>query len=128
MIKIYIADNEEKIKSILSELINEKGNFRFEISKKENIFQIMEKDLNNIESNPTLESKVVELENSLYREKKGVLYKSVLQVIEKPLIEAVLERTEGNQLKAARILGINRNTMRSKIKKLGIIVEKLKGY
>ena len=39
---------------------------------------------------------------------------------EKPLIEHVLERTEGNQLKAAKILGMNRNTMRAKIKKLGI--------
>jgi two-component system nitrogen regulation response regulator GlnG len=48
------------------------------------------------------------------------LYKSVIQAIEKPLIENTLERTAGNQLKAARILGINRNTIRSKIKKLGI--------
>jgi DNA-binding protein Fis len=63
---------------------------------------------------------VVELEKCLYDEKKGVLYKSILELVEKPIIERVLERTEGNQLKAARILGINRNTMRTKIKKLGI--------
>ncbi len=63
---------------------------------------------------------VVELEKSLYNEKKGVLYKSLLDIVEKPLIERVLARTEGNQFKAARILGINRNTMRAKIKKLGI--------
>jgi two-component system nitrogen regulation response regulator GlnG len=50
----------------------------------------------------------------------------VLEAIEKPLIEQTLERTEGNQLKAARILGINRNTMRAKIKKLGIDAEKFK--
>ena len=49
-----------------------------------------------------------------------MLYKSILEIIEKPLFEHVLERTEGNQLKAARILGINRNTMRAKVKKLGI--------
>ncbi|MDD5348254.1 MAG: helix-turn-helix domain-containing protein [Candidatus Omnitrophica bacterium] len=36
------------------------------------------------------------------------------------MIEYVLQQTEGNQLKAARILGLNRNTIRAKIKKLGI--------
>lgn len=59
-------------------------------------------------------------DNSISRGRGGMLYKSIIQAIEKPLIEHTLERTEGNQLKAARILGINRNTMRSKIKKLGI--------
>ena len=53
-------------------------------------------------------------------EKDRELYRSVIQAIEKPLIEGTLERTAGNQLKAARILGINRNTIRSKMKKLGI--------
>ena len=63
---------------------------------------------------------VVELEDALYNAKHGVLYKSILEILEKPLIEHILERTAGNQLKAARILGINRNTIRTKIKKLGI--------
>lgn len=64
--------------------------------------------------------------DSINREPGGALYRSVIQSIEKPLIENVLERTAGNQLKASRILGINRNTMRSKIKKLGIDVKKWK--
>lgn len=59
-------------------------------------------------------------DDSLNKSKEGTLYRSIIQAIEKPLIEHILERTEGNQLKAARILGINRNTMRSKIRKLGI--------
>ena len=69
---------------------------------------------------------VIELEKALYDEKRGVLYRTVLDAIEKPLIEYVLERTEGNQLKASRILGINRNTMRAKIKKLGIDIKRWK--
>lgn len=64
--------------------------------------------------------KVMISDHDLDREKEGVLYKVIIQAIERPLIEHTLERTFGNQLKAARILGINRNTMRSKIKKLGI--------
>ena len=75
---------------------------------------------NSIKAPDTLEEKVIELENALFNEKKGVLYKAVLNKIEKPLIENVLGRTCGNQLLAARILGINRNTIRSKMKKLGI--------
>jgi len=68
----------------------------------------------------SLKDKVLELENFLYNEKKGVLYKTIIETVERPLIERALERTEGNQLKAARILGINRNTIRARIRKLGI--------
>lgn len=73
-----------------------------------------------------LEKRITEFDDSLYKEKQGVLYKYVLEVIEKPLIEHALERTYGNQLKAAKILGINRNTIRTKIKKLGIDPNKWK--
>jgi DNA-binding protein Fis len=71
-------------------------------------------------------AQIIVFESDLFNEKKGVLYKSVLKAIEKPLIEQTLERTEGNQLKAARLLGLNRNTLRVKIKKLEINVEKWK--
>jgi two-component system nitrogen regulation response regulator GlnG len=48
------------------------------------------------------------------------LYYRILPLIEKPLIEMTLRATEGNQLKAAYVLGINRNTLRKKISELGI--------
>ncbi|MBU0959440.1 MAG: helix-turn-helix domain-containing protein, partial [Nanoarchaeota archaeon] len=50
-----------------------------------------------------------------------------IAVIEKPLIENILYRTEGNQLKAAKILGINRNTLHTKIKKLKSSLEEKTG-
>jgi two-component system nitrogen regulation response regulator GlnG len=59
-------------------------------------------------------------------EREKELYRSVIESIEKPLIENTLERTAGNQLKAAKILGINRNTIRSKIRKLGIDAKRWK--
>jgi len=54
------------------------------------------------------------------------IYKSVIKSVEKPLIEMALEKTMGNQVKAARLLGINRNTIRTKVKKLGINPSKWK--
>jgi len=52
------------------------------------------------------------------------LHARVLALVEKPLLEAVLERTGGNQVKSAEILGINRNTLRKRITELGIVVPK----
>ncbi len=54
------------------------------------------------------------------------LYHRILPLIEKPLIETTLQATDGNQLKAAYVLGINRNTLRKKISELGIHVSEYK--
>jgi two-component system nitrogen regulation response regulator GlnG len=48
------------------------------------------------------------------------LYERVLREIERPLLGIALEATRGNQIKAAELLGINRNTLRKKISELGI--------
>ena len=50
------------------------------------------------------------------------LYERVLREVEGPLISLSLEATRGNQLKAARLLGLNRNTLRKKIRELDIRV------
>jgi two-component system nitrogen regulation response regulator GlnG len=44
----------------------------------------------------------------------------VLHQMERPLLRIILEKTGGNQLQAAKILGINRNTLRKKITTLRI--------
>jgi len=50
------------------------------------------------------------------------LHGRILREIERPLIEKVLAVTRGNQLKAAALLGVNRNTLRKKIRELEIEV------
>lgn len=57
---------------------------------------------------------------------EGEVYSRILSKMEKVLIECVLRRSLGNQLAAARILGINRNTLHAKIKKLNIDVNQFK--
>ncbi|MGH8490483.1 MAG: helix-turn-helix domain-containing protein [Gammaproteobacteria bacterium] len=49
------------------------------------------------------------------------LYELVLTEVERPLFEAVLAQTGGNLSKAARILGLNRNTLRTRLKKYSLI-------
>jgi two-component system, NtrC family, nitrogen regulation response regulator GlnG len=54
------------------------------------------------------------------------LYDRVLRDVERPLISMCLGATRGNQIKAAEILGVNRNTLRAKIRSLDIPV--LRGF
>jgi Fis family transcriptional regulator len=53
---------------------------------------------------------------SLNGHKPGDLYQLVIGEVEKPLLHAVLTYTNGNQSEAAEILGINRGTLRKKLK------------
>lgn len=60
------------------------------------------------------------------RVNRGKVYSRVIEDIEKQLIEKALERSFGNQIAAAKILGINRNTLHTKMKKFNIEVGKFK--
>jgi two-component system nitrogen regulation response regulator GlnG len=50
------------------------------------------------------------------------LYDRILREVERPLIELSLSATKGNQIRAAKLLGLNRNTLRKKIRDLDIQV------
>lgn len=55
------------------------------------------------------------------------LYQRVLAEVEHPLLMASLTATRGNQIKAAELLGVNRNTLRKKIRDLGVNVYRTSG-
>jgi two-component system nitrogen regulation response regulator GlnG len=61
-----------------------------------------------------------EVEAGLAAPEPHDLYQRLLEKVERPLLESVLEHTGGNQIRAAAILGINRNTLRKKIVELGL--------
>jgi two-component system nitrogen regulation response regulator GlnG len=48
------------------------------------------------------------------------LYDRILQEIERPLLSIALAECQGNQLRTAELLGLNRNTLRKKIRDLGL--------
>ena len=50
----------------------------------------------------------------------GLLHSMIIEEVEKPLIELIMNLHSGNQIQAARTLGINRNTLRKKIQFYGI--------
>jgi two-component system nitrogen regulation response regulator GlnG len=52
------------------------------------------------------------------------LYDRVLKELERPLISMTLEATNGNQIKSSQVLGLNRNTLRKKIRELNIPITK----
>src|SRR5690606_13530777 len=50
----------------------------------------------------------------------GQIYQTVIEQVERPLIRLALATTNGNKVRAAALLGLNRNTLRSKINGLGV--------
>ncbi|HLC40173.1 MAG TPA: sigma-54 dependent transcriptional regulator [Methylomirabilota bacterium] len=67
-----------------------------------------------------VQKKLDECIRGLSSHQEANLYDLVIGLIEKPLLRAVLKETEGNQVKASALLGINRNTLRKKLKEHGI--------
>ncbi len=54
-------------------------------------------------------------------EQPSPIYEMVMQSVERPMIETVLARVNGNQTQAAALLGMNRNTLRKKMQAYGLI-------
>jgi two-component system nitrogen regulation response regulator GlnG len=52
---------------------------------------------------------------------RPLLYRRILARVERPLLRHVLARCGGNQLRAARLLGVNRNTLRKRLRTLGLL-------
>ena len=67
-----------------------------------------------------LEEKLKRYLKEMSKLENSTLYNAVISEVERSLISIVLKETEGNQLKAAKTLGINRNTLRTKIQEYKI--------
>jgi Fis family transcriptional regulator len=58
--------------------------------------------------------------NDLDGDEPTAIYEMVINTVEKPLLLYIMNKTEGNQSKAAKILGLNRNTLRKKLKQYNL--------
>jgi Fis family transcriptional regulator len=58
---------------------------------------------------------------TLNGDRPGDLYEFVISEVERPLFKAVMDYTQGNQSQAAGILGINRGTLRKKLRTYSLI-------
>jgi two-component system nitrogen regulation response regulator GlnG len=67
---------------------------------------------------------VARMVRDLLKDKTGNIYYLVQAAVDRAVLAAVLEHVKGNQVEAAEMLGISRNTLRSKLRSLGLVVEK----
>ncbi|HET8578363.1 MAG TPA: sigma-54 dependent transcriptional regulator [Methylomirabilota bacterium] len=67
-----------------------------------------------------IEKKMQECVRGLRGHASANLHSLMVGLVEKPLLRAVMRETRGNQVRAAQLLGINRNTLRKKLKEHGI--------
>jgi Fis family transcriptional regulator len=80
------------------------------------VSQMSDSESDNVSLNGTIKSMLEDYFNDLDGHPPADLYQMVLQEIEQPLLETVLHYTRGNQSKAAVLLGLNRGTLRKKLK------------
>ena len=71
-------------------------------------------------------NEISDLEDYFVKVGKGEVYQVAIDDVERRLIEKALEIAEGNQLMASKILGLNRNTLHAKIKKLDINADRFR--
>jgi two-component system nitrogen regulation response regulator GlnG len=67
-----------------------------------------------------IERKMAECVRGLRGQAAANLHGLMVGLVEKPLLRSVMRETKGNQVRAAQLLGINRNTLRKKLKEHGI--------
>ena len=58
--------------------------------------------------------------NDLDGDQANAIYEMVINTVEKPLLLYIMNKAEGNQSKAAKMLGLNRNTLRKKLKQYNL--------
>ena len=77
------------------------------------------------QSNPTLREHVAISMQQYLKQMQGQplndVYDLVLSQVEEPLLRAIMEHTRNNQTKAAKVLGLNRGTLRKKLKRYNLL-------
>lgn len=86
--------------------------------------QIMTEDLEDLALEEIVHKKLASFLSRFNELDAMELYTTIIQMVERPLISLVLQKTNGNQIQAAKVLGINRNTLRKMIRTLKIKLDR----
>ncbi len=86
-----------------------------------NLQNIKNETSQSIGLNNTIRSALTQFLDDLGDENPGNVYDLVLQQVEAPLLELIMQHVDGNQSRAAEYLGINRGTLRKKLKTYQLI-------
>ncbi len=86
----------------------------------ENPAILRKSELQDLSLEEMIKGKLLSFLNRFDRFEPSDLYDTLLPMFERPLLSLVLQKTSGNQIQASKMLGINRNTLRKKIKALKI--------
>lgn len=85
----------------------------------------LQADSSSFSSNPTLREHVAISMQHYLKQMQGQplseVYDLVLSQVEEPLLRAIMENTRNNQTKAAQVLGLNRGTLRKKLKRYDLL-------
>ncbi|NVK22595.1 MAG: DNA-binding transcriptional regulator Fis [Kangiellaceae bacterium] len=85
----------------------------------------LQADSASFSSNPTLREHVAISMQHYLKQMHGQplneVYDLVLSQVEEPLLRAIMEHTRNNQTKAAQVLGLNRGTLRKKLKRYDLL-------
>lgn len=125
MITVVVVEDEKKVYDLLSNVLTKSGYTLVDEVASGGMIKIIKRASRQVNDTGI---NLADSGDYFMKNNGGELYKTTVMDIEKNLISSVLARTDGNQLKAAKILGINRNTLRTKILKLGIDVARWKTY
>jgi DNA-binding protein Fis len=124
MINIVITENYQEIITKIEKVIAESGYSLVDEPQSGGALKIIQK-LNN-DQDDLVNKKLSFLKVICNKKESNGVYKDFCAKLEKKVIESALIETDGNKLKAAKILGINRNTLSSKINKFKIKINQFK--
>lgn len=86
--------------------------------------QISQGETKSVDSKPLRDSVEKAMENYFHQldgQEVTNVYQMVLNEVEAPLLESVMQFTRNNQTKASEVLGLNRGTLRKKLKQYGLL-------
>ncbi len=129
--KILVIEDDRNIQGLIEKIFPKKGLNVIEVSPQnteETAGRSQAPDLKSPSAVSWGDAIRAFLREEVSRSSWGNIHDDVIHKIEKALIGMILEEEKGNQVRAAKRLGINRNTLRKKIKDLHIITRVITGF